>query len=123
MRGDVRLMGIMVEGSGDGLGLCLHDGLPSMAQLLQPAQDKLRQQLLATKQRLEEELRERCYAIKVRLDRRLATLSGPQTDNRCCGSGITCIYRSAAGGGRAQTQLWSGAIWLPTAVGTSPGWS
>ena len=73
-------MGIMVEGSGDGLGLCLQDGLPSMAQLLQPAQDKLRQQLLATKQRLEEELRERCYAIKVRLERRLATLSGPQTE-------------------------------------------
>ena len=60
-------MAVMVEGSGDGLGLSLQDGLPSMAQLLQPAQDKLRQQLLATRQRLEEELRERRYAIKVRL--------------------------------------------------------
>ena len=69
---------MLVEGSGDGLGLQLQDGLPSMAQLLQPAQDKLRQQLLATKQRLKEELRQRRYAIKVRIGRHVARTSALQ---------------------------------------------
>ena len=65
-------MAMLLEGSGGGLGLQLQDGMPSMAQLLQPAQDKLRQQLLATKQRLQEELRERRYTIKVSVGRRVA---------------------------------------------------
>ena len=67
-----------VEASGGGLALQLQDGLPVMAQLLQPAQDKLREQLLKTKQRLEEELREQRYAIKVRIDRRATRLSAAQ---------------------------------------------
>jgi len=42
-----------------------HGSLPPDHPMLQQAQDKLKEQLLATKQRLEEELRERQYAIKV----------------------------------------------------------
>ena len=44
-----------------------HGSLPADHPLLQQAQEKLKQQLLAIKQRLEEELQERKYAIKVQL--------------------------------------------------------
>lgn len=42
-----------------------HGGLPADHPILREAQEKLRQQLLATKKRLEEELRQRQHAIKV----------------------------------------------------------
>ena len=42
-----------------------HGSLPADHPMLQQAQEKLKEQLLATKQRLEEELQERKYAIKV----------------------------------------------------------
>ena len=44
-----------------------HGSLPADHPMLQQAQEKLKQQLLAIKQRLEEELQERKYAIKVPL--------------------------------------------------------
>ena len=44
-----------------------HGSFPADHPMLQQAQEKLKEQLLATKQRLEEELQERKYAIKVPL--------------------------------------------------------
>ena len=44
-----------------------HGSLPADHPMLRQAQEKLKEQLLATKQRLEEELQERRYAIKVPL--------------------------------------------------------
>ena len=44
-----------------------HGSLPADHPMLQQAQEKLKEQLLATKQRLEEELQERTYAIKVQV--------------------------------------------------------
>ena len=52
-----------------------HGGLPADHPVLREAQEKLRQQLLATKKRLEEELQQRQHAIKV-----------PSADIACCSS-------------------------------------
>lgn len=54
-----------------------HGSLPADHPMLQQAQDKLKEQILATKKRLEEELQERKYAIKVR--RHAQTAACPQS--------------------------------------------
>jgi hypothetical protein len=58
-----------------------HGGLPADHPVLREAQEKLRQQLLATKKRLEEELRQRQHAIKV-----------PSADIACCSSSKSSLY-------------------------------
>lgn len=57
--------GMVVQSQDSDRDAAFLNALASDHPLLQQAQERLQSQLLATKQRLEEELQERKYAIKV----------------------------------------------------------